>query len=91
MHWSTPLGQLLSAGIASTEGDAAQARRLLATAIEGFDRAEMQWYAAVARRRLGELLADDEGQRLCGTAATWMASQGIRNPEAITRMLAPGF
>jgi hypothetical protein len=70
MHWSTPLGLLLSAGIASAEGDVAQAQRHLTAAVGGLDRAEMQWYAAVARRWLGELRAGDEGQPLRDTAAT---------------------
>ena len=51
----------------------------------------MQLYAAVARRRLAGLVGGDRGQSLRREADEWMASQEIRNPAAMTRLLAPGF
>ena len=51
----------------------------------------MKLYAAVARRRIGLLQDDERGRELGRQADEWMATQNIRNPAAMTRMLAPGF
>ena len=91
MRWATPLGLLLEAAIAAVETDLPLARRRLHDAIPQFDAADMGLYAAVARRRLGELQDDEAGDEAGRQAAAWMASQQIRNPAALTRMLAPGF
>jgi hypothetical protein len=59
--------------------------------VVGFERADMRLYAAAARRRMGERLGDERGHDLMAEADAWMAEQRIKNPEAMTRMLAPGF
>jgi hypothetical protein len=64
---------------------------LLAQAQEAFDLADIDLYEAVARRRLGELLNDERGQRHIEEADAWMAKRKIENPSALTRMMAPGF
>ena len=51
----------------------------------------MKLYAAVARRRIGALQDDARGRELTRQAEEWMAAQNIKNPAAMTRMLAPGF
>jgi serine/threonine protein kinase len=91
MAWSNPLGLLIEAGIASVEERHADAERMLQDAGDRFERAEMGLYAAVTRRRLGALRGDAHGQRLQEDAEAWMARQSVRNPVALTRMLAPGF
>jgi hypothetical protein len=53
--------------------------------------ADMALYAAAARRRLGELLAGDEGRQLIDYSAAWMTKQGIKNPAAVSNLMAPGF
>ena len=60
-------------------------------AADRFDRADMQLYAAVARRRIGALQHDEQGRELQRRADEWMAEQNIKNPVGMTRMLAPGF
>jgi hypothetical protein len=40
---------------------------------------------------LGETSGGDEGQRLVAEADAWLAAQRIKNPTALTTMLAPGF
>jgi hypothetical protein len=52
---------------------------------------DMSLHATVARRRRGQLLGGDEGRNLVESADAWMASQGVRNPERLTAMFAPGF
>jgi hypothetical protein len=91
MPWSNPIALLLKAGIANLEGQVPLALSFLHDAADRFDRADMQLYAAVARRRIGALQDDAHGRELRRQAEDWMAAQAIRNPTAFTRMLAPGF
>ena len=64
---------------------------MMAAAVTACERADMKLYAAVARRRLGMLQADDRGRALVREADAFMAAQGIRNPARMTRLIAPGF
>ena len=91
MSWSRPFSTLLRATMAHQRGEAAQALELLAETIQSFERAEMLLHAAAVRRRLGEKLRDERGSQLVAQANAWMSGQKIKNPEAMTRMLAPGF
>ncbi len=89
--WSRGWIALLSAGIAVVRGDHEAAASLARDAARHCDVAGMALYAAAARRRLGELLEDDEGRRLVTDVDAWMAAQGVRNPSRMTAVLAPGF
>jgi tetratricopeptide (TPR) repeat protein len=91
MAWSDPLACLVGAGLARMEGHSDIAERRLIEAADGFNRADMKLYAAIARRRLGSLLGDDRGRQMVRQSDEWMVSQTIRNPQRIARMLAPGF
>ena len=91
MPWSDPLALLLNAAVAYLEGNTPLATGYLADAADRFDRADMHLYAAVAQRRLGELLGDAHGRELQRQADEWMVAQDIKNPAFMTRMLAPGF
>jgi hypothetical protein len=89
--WSDPIALLLRAGIAHIEGSTPLALSCLHDAADRFDRADMKLYAAVARRRIGVVQDDAPGRELRRQAEEWMATQHIKNPVAMTRMLAPGF
>jgi serine/threonine protein kinase len=89
--WSHPLGLLIRAGIASVEGSHSAAVSYLHDAAGRFARADMNLYAAVTRRRIGELQDDAAGRDMYRQAVEWMSVQGVKNPAAMTRMLAPGF
>ena len=91
MSWSKPFATLVRATIAHQRGETAKATALLSEAAQGFEGAEMRLHAAAARRRLGERLRDDRGRQLITEADAWMQGQKIKNPEALTRMIAPGF
>ena len=91
MPWSDPIALLIRAGIAQVEGRTSLALRCLDDAMDQFDRADMKLYAAVARRRIGALQDDARGRALTRQAEEWMVAQNIKNPAAMTRMLAPGF
>ena len=91
MSWSTPYATLLRAGVAHQRRDDGKASSLLSEAVQMFERADMRLYAAAARRRLGEKLGGERGQQLINEADAWMAGQNVKNPEALAKMLAPGF
>jgi serine/threonine protein kinase/tetratricopeptide (TPR) repeat protein len=91
MSWSKPYATLLRAAVAEQRSDDAKATRLLSDAVQMFERAEMRLYAAAARRRLGEKVGGERGQQLIAEADAWMTEQKIKKPDALARMLAPGF
>jgi len=82
---------LLRAGVAYVEGNATLSLRCLHDAVDRFEHADMNLYAAVARLRIGQLQQDAAGRDRQGAAVAWMAAQNIKNPAGFTRMLAPGF
>jgi hypothetical protein len=91
MPWSDPLGLLVRAGVVYLEGDSRLAAGDLYDAADRFDRADMKLHAAVARRCIAAVQNDGAARDLRRQAERWMAAQHIRNPVAMTRMLAPGF
>ena len=91
MPWGNPLAALLRAGVAAARRDTDQAVAQLRLALEGAEQTELALHAAVARRRLGELLTGSEGRALIEAADTWMIREGIKNPGRMTALYAPGF
>ncbi|MBA3572441.1 MAG: hypothetical protein H0W34_10815, partial [Pyrinomonadaceae bacterium] len=89
--WALPFASLVRAGIAHQEGESSKAVNLLSEAVENFERADIDLYAAATRRRLGEILGSERGRQLIAEADSWMRKQEIKNPAAMTGMLAPGF
>ena len=89
--WATPFATLVRAGIANRKGDKELAVKLLSVAATAFKQQDMELYATASRRRLGEMVGGDHGYQLLSETSAWMASQRIKNPDAMTRMLAPGF
>lgn len=89
--WALPFASLVRAGIAHQEGESSKAVNLLSEAVENFDLADIDLYAAAARRRLGETVGSERGRQLVAEADNWMRKQEVKNPVAMTRMLAPGF
>ncbi len=89
-RWGDPLALLLQAGAAATRRDTERSRVLLDSAERGFAAADMALHATAVRRRRGEIMAGDAGRDLVAAADAWMAAQGIRNPQRMTAMLAPG-
>ncbi len=91
LRWSDAIATLLRAAVAFLEGRPGDACDLMAAAVTACERADMKLYAAVARRRLGMLRGDEGGRALVREADAWMATQGIRNPARMTRLIATGF
>jgi hypothetical protein len=92
LGWSDALADLVRAGVASLDGDDEQTLERLTAAEVGFESADMELYAAVSRRRRGQLLArlGGGGEDLVAAAVRWMAEQGIRDPGRMADALAPG-
>jgi hypothetical protein len=91
LAWSSPLEKLIRGGIANLRGKLDEAVVLLDTAEKELLTADMELYAAAARRQRGKLIGGDEGQLLVRSADEFMAGQDIRNPARIAAMLVPGF
>jgi hypothetical protein len=91
MPWSNPLASLIHAALAKQSGDISRAEASASQAVSGFEAADMALYAAAARRRLGELVSGDRGRELIDQAEEWMSRQQIKNPAAVTNLMAPGF
>jgi tetratricopeptide (TPR) repeat protein len=88
--WSDPLARLVLAAVQAARAPTS-AVDLLTQAVAGFEAAHMTAFATAARRRQGELIGGTAGADLVTQADAWMRSQGVRQPESFTRMLAPGF
>jgi serine/threonine protein kinase len=91
MAWTAPLAGLLRAGLHARDRQPEHCRSALEQAARGFDAADMGLHAAAARQRLGALVAGAEGAALCAQAAHFFEAQAIADPQAFTRMVAPGF
>ena len=90
MSWSAPFATLIRATIAHQQ-NSGDTVKLLTESVQGFERAEMKLHAAAARWRLGEKLGAERGRQLIADATAAMEAQKIKNPEAMMRMIAPGF
>ncbi|HYW72464.1 MAG TPA: hypothetical protein VE961_15615, partial [Pyrinomonadaceae bacterium] len=91
MPYANPFAMLIRAGSARQRGDEPGAVAQLEKACAAFDASHMRLYAAVARRRLGEMVGGDRGRQLVAQSEQWMAKQQIKNPVRMTNLLAPGF
>jgi serine/threonine protein kinase len=89
--WADALAQLREAAIVFRRRDAARAAEFLQAAIAGFSATDMHLHVAVARRRLGQMLDNSQGQAMVQQAEEWMNEQTIRNPARMTDLLAPGW
>jgi tetratricopeptide (TPR) repeat protein len=90
MPWSDPFVPLLRGAAAAIRRDTTGAAVLLRAAAAGFEAADMGLYAAVTRRRLGELLGGSEGARLVSEMDAAMIARGVARPDRVANVLAPG-
>ena len=88
--WASALALLIRACMAACEMRSEDAIALFGSALQRFDALDMNLFAAVCRRRLGQLTGGMEGRAHIQQADAWMAGQGIRNPTRMMEMMAPG-
>jgi serine/threonine protein kinase len=83
--------QGVSAAMCKLAGDEDGCVRELRAAILALDGIDMAIFSNPLRARLGELVGGDEGRVLTGQAEAWLSAQGVRAPERMMAMLAPGY
>jgi serine/threonine protein kinase len=88
--FSSALGSMLAAAVASAKQDRREAIECLKRAGQLFEDAGTVLYRSVARRRLGELTGGAEGHLLVCNSDAWMTEQGIYNPGRMADAIAPG-
>ena len=87
--WSDPIAALLRGLVAAARGDRTRAVRQLREAIRGFDETSMELHAAATRRRLAELVSDEEERPLIDAWLAYMKREKVENPERMTASVAP--
>lgn len=88
--WAAALACLLRACAAQITGDAPKAIALFSQAEDRLMQSGMTLHAAVARRRLGRLVGGMAGSRLIGESDAWMLASGVREPDRLAEIFAPG-
>jgi serine/threonine protein kinase len=91
LAWGDPMAAAVRAGIASCRGDQGAALALLDRAIEGFDRADMGFFAAAARLRQAGIAGAERGRDRLAEAEPVLRAEGLVNPDGLADMLIPGF
>jgi hypothetical protein len=89
--WALASSSLIRAALANYRGNREEAVRLLTEGASRFDAIPMTLCAEALRRRLGILVGGETGSKLVATADAWMSGQGIRRPDLMTDVYAPGF
>jgi hypothetical protein len=87
--WSRALASMLRAGSAMLDRNSAAAARELRLAEAILSDLDMEIWAAVVRRRRGELGATASDLRLVEQADAFMASRGVAHPERLSELMAP--
>ncbi|MDB4972425.1 MAG: hypothetical protein JWN48_766 [Myxococcaceae bacterium] len=81
----------LEAGIATHLGEPERALSLLRAAARSYADSGAYMLESVTLRRLGSLEGGDHGRMLLARADAHMAAQGVRNVQALTFCLCPGW
>jgi len=90
--WAAPLGALLRAGARARDGErGTSVTSLLEEAARGASACGMAGYAAAARRALGLVRGDSDGQAMVAAADAELGARGVKSPARFAGMLAPGF
>ncbi len=89
--WARPWALLIKAGLATLEGKKNEALDHLIAAAPACDTYHLDFFAAVSRRRRGQLLGPERGgDRFIEEADKWMKEQGIEKPARMAETAAPG-
>jgi hypothetical protein len=88
---SVALALLIRAAVAASRAHQPQALHLLVEAARELEACDMQSFAAAARYRAGRILGGEEGQSRADVALDWLRSAGVKRPERLVALLAPGF
>jgi hypothetical protein len=89
--WARALAMPLAAAVALQREDRVRAVELLRAGVEALEGQRMRLFAAAARWRLGALVGGDEGSAYRAEAERFFVEQGVREPDRMVAMLAPGL
>jgi eukaryotic-like serine/threonine-protein kinase len=88
--WGAAVADLVRAGIAAHRGQAELAISRLDAAERKFRDVGMALHLAITRWRQGLLIGGDAGNTLVQESKDWMSGQGVRNPDRLNAVIAPG-
>lgn len=88
--WGRPLALVLGACVAQLSRQQERAIALFGQAEDACVQCDMMFHANVARRRLGRIMGGAAGARLLDESAAWMFSGGVREPDRVAEVFAPG-
>jgi hypothetical protein len=86
-----PMARMIEAAFDLAEGRADIARARLRESAEGFEKLQMQMYAAAARARLAALEPGAAAAPLMAAAERAFAEQCVVKPMRLVGLIAPGF
>jgi eukaryotic-like serine/threonine-protein kinase len=84
-------GELVRAGLYASKGRTERAVTTLEPLVNAFEQTSSHLHAACARWRLGETVGGDRGAALIDAAQRWFRGEGVRRPERLVAMMAPGW
>ncbi len=84
-----PCATMFDGAFAEIAGDLDTAVAHYRAALPRLESTDMFLYAHVVRDRLGTLVGGSEGAELRATTATWLAREGVREPDRMLAMLLP--
>ena len=87
--WGQPIGLLVRAGIALARRSEAAAAGAIAEATRLFDGQGMALHAAAAKMWRGTIVGGDEGRGLVAEAASYFATEGIRDAGRVASIFVP--
>ena len=87
--YAIALATMIRGGIASRRGNRDAAVACYRTAALAFHSLKMPLHAAATELRLAELVPADEADGLVRRASDWFASQQVKDPVAMARMIVP--
>jgi hypothetical protein len=81
---------ICEAMIDEMNGDNGQALRRYQSSLPELERSGAVLFLQAVRYRIGKLQGGDEGAALCTEIKTWLAREGVRDPDRMLAMLLPG-
>ncbi len=89
--WARALALPLAAAVDLQGGDRLRAVDLLKRGIDALEGQRMRLFAAAVRWQLGALVGGEEGAAYRADADRFFVEQGVREPDRMVAMLAPGL
>jgi hypothetical protein len=89
--YAKALASTIRAALFFERGDTASASAVLGTAADDLDALGWGCFGSAARRRRGELLGGEAGQRIVRAVDQELAAQGVKRPDILCSVNAPGF